>query len=72
MGGDFEGLYLDFANGEFDKAISEERILADDEWLFIRCYPTNIGDPALNKSRASGTHECSVAFLHEGQHGVNI
>ena len=72
MGGDFEGLYLDFANGEFDKAISEERILADDEWLFIRCYPTNIGDPAINKSRASGTHECSVAFLHEGQHGVNI
>ena len=72
MGGGSEGLYLVFAHGEFDKAVSEERILADDERLFIRCFPINIGDPALNKSRASGTHECSVAFLHEGQHGVNI
>ena len=72
MGGGSEGLYLVFAHGEFDKAVSEERILADDKRLFIRCFPINIGDPALNKSRASGTHECSVAFLHEGQHGVNI
>jgi len=72
MGGALEGLYLIFATTEKDKAVSEERILADDDTLFIRCVPSNIGDPAINKSRASGTHECSVVFLHEGQHGVNV